>query len=189
MREELRSFGVKPSIPSIPSIRNKQKLNTKTNSVNYFDKLVDELVIKIFSYLNTYELCSSCCRVSRRWYYLTWDSSLWQSLVINSYKCENLNIDRALITILRLLSRESYCRGKTHSNGWQLSYNTYSSTDTSLTNSLTNESLSLPIQRIVVNGCDKLTDKSLIMIARKCASKLTSIEIRSCTQTYFGNIY
>ncbi|CAG2175117.1 unnamed protein product, partial [Oppiella nova] len=95
MREELRSFGVKPSIPSIPSIRNKQKLNTKTN----------------------------CLLLSGI-----------QKMVLSD-----------------------------------VGFN-----------------LSLPIQRIVVNACDKLTDKSLIMIARKCASKLTSIEIRSCTQTYFG---
>ncbi len=161
----------------------------KLNAINYFDKLTDDLVVKILSFLTTYELCSSCSRVSRRWYYLSWDSSLWQSLVINTVKSHNLNVDRGLTTLLRLLSREFYCRGKTQSIPWEFSYNTYSSTDTSITNSLNSANLSLPIEKIVLNGCVKLTDKSLILISRKCASKLKSIEIRSCTQVYLGMSY
>lgn len=46
------------------------KPSIKANAINYFDKLTDDLVIKIFGYLTTNELCSSCARVCRRWYYL-----------------------------------------------------------------------------------------------------------------------
>ena len=164
----------------------KEQFHPKTNPVNYFEKLIDEIVIKIFSYLTTYELCSSCSRVCRRWYYLTWDPILWRSLVINSKMSHNLNIDRGMATLLRLLSRESYGRGNTQSNGWDFSYNTYSSNDTSIGNSLNSESLSLPIERISLNGCKKLTDKSLMTIARKCATNLKTLEIKFCNQTFFG---
>ena len=149
---------------------------------------MDDLVIKIFSYLTTYDLCSCCARVCRRWYYLTWDPILWQSLTIRPNVDHNVNVDKAITTIVRLLSRESYCRHITPNNeshSFDLSYNTFSSTDTSITNSL-NKEISLPIQRIALNGCSNLSDKSLLIIARKCGFNLKSVEIRCCSQTFFG---
>lgn len=155
------------------------KNSSKMRSINYFDKLTDDLVIKIFGCLTTNELCSSCTRVCRRWYYLAWEPSLWKSLVFNTPNCQNLNIDRGLKTLLKLLSRDFYCREKASSLK-ESSFHTYSSTDTSLTNSLRYTNLFLPIERIILNGCSRLTDKGLMLIAKKCRCKLRSIEIRGC---------
>lgn len=173
-------------IPNTATLVKKQHVH-KPSSTNHFDRLTDDLIIHIFSFLTTNQLCSSCARVCRRWYYLTWEPTLWQSLVISGPNCAHLNIDRALTTLLRLLSREFYCRGKSPSLSWDFNaHNTLSSTDTSITNSLNYSNLSLPIENIVLNGCSKLTDKSLILVARKCGSKLRSLEIRSCTAISSG---
>ena len=57
-----------------------------------FEKLTDDLVLKVFSYLSTQELCS-CARVSRRFYHLAWDPKLWTSITFYS---ETPNPDRAI---------------------------------------------------------------------------------------------
>jgi hypothetical protein len=66
--------------------------NSKAKNISPFEKLTDELVLKIFSYLPTQELCS-CARVSRRFYHLAWDPKLWTTITFNA---ETPNPDRAI---------------------------------------------------------------------------------------------
>ncbi|GFS54601.1 hypothetical protein TNIN_131281 [Trichonephila inaurata madagascariensis] len=68
-----------------------------------FDKLPDNLIVKIFSYLSSNELCVSA-RVCRRWYFLVWEPQLWTSVTLSG---ERIQVDRGLKTLFRLLCRDS----------------------------------------------------------------------------------
>ncbi|XP_071531571.1 uncharacterized protein Fbxl7 isoform X1 [Panulirus ornatus] len=68
-----------------------------------FDKLSDELVVRILSFLPTNAVCQ-CARVCRRWYVLAWDPRLWSTITLAS---EGIHADRAIKQITRLLARDS----------------------------------------------------------------------------------
>lgn len=68
-----------------------------------FDKLPDTLILKIFSFLSSNELCVSA-RVCRRWYFLVWEPQLWTSVTLSGGR---IQVDRGLKTLFRLLCRDS----------------------------------------------------------------------------------
>lgn len=68
-----------------------------------FDKLSDELVVRILSFLPTNAVCQ-CARVCRRWYVLAWDPRLWSTITLAN---EAIHADRAIKQITRLLARDS----------------------------------------------------------------------------------
>ncbi|XP_054713492.1 F-box/LRR-repeat protein 7-like [Uloborus diversus] len=68
-----------------------------------FDKLSDNLILKIFSFLSSNELCVSA-RVCRRWYFLVWEPELWTSVTLSGSR---IQVDRGLKTLFRLLCRDS----------------------------------------------------------------------------------
>ncbi|RWS31055.1 F-box/LRR-repeat protein 7-like protein [Leptotrombidium deliense] len=138
-------------------------------SINYFDKLTDEIILKIFGNLTANDLCFSCARVCRRWYYLTWTPSLWHSVVI---KHTTRNVDFALRSLFRLISREIYCREMIPSiRDLSIKHGKKRETRRS--------SNSVPVESLDLSGCVNLTDKGLLLIARKC-SELKSLYIRGC---------
>ncbi|RWS13749.1 F-box/LRR-repeat protein 7-like protein, partial [Dinothrombium tinctorium] len=137
--------------------------------IAYFDKLTDELIIKIFNHLTANDLCFSCARVCRRWYYLTWTPSLWQTVVI---KETTVNVDFALRSLFRLISREIYCREMIPSIR-------EISIKQSNNQQIHQISLALPIECLNLNGCQNLTDKGLLLIARKC-TELKHLYLRGC---------
>lgn len=57
-----------------------------------FDRLTDDMVVRIFSFLPSMQL-ALCARVSRRWHVLAWEPQLWSTIVLSG---ENLSVDRAL---------------------------------------------------------------------------------------------
>ncbi|GAB6022872.1 hypothetical protein CHUAL_006969 [Chamberlinius hualienensis] len=109
-----------------------------------FDKLTDDVLLKVFSYLSTNQLCT-CARVCRRWYFLTWEPQLWTTIEMTG---ANVPVDRALRTIFQLLCRDS-------------------------------PSVCLTVEKIVLSGCIKLTDKGLIAIAQHCP-ELRHVELKGC---------
>lgn len=66
---------------------------------NYFDRLRDELVLKIFSYLNSADLCA-CAAVCHRWENLAWEPVLWRTIALCG---ENTCGDKAVRCVLRRL--------------------------------------------------------------------------------------
>lgn len=150
------------------------KLKKKARKfANVFDKLTDEVILRIFSNLSANELCQSCSRVCRRWYYLTWDPYLWRSITFSD---SNLNLDKGLRAVLRLLSRDAYCRHKpTYSLGDDLDH--YLTTTSS--KSSASRSVPLPVEVIRVDGSFTLTDRGLSLLARKCGD-LRSLYMRGC---------
>ncbi|KAI1289534.1 F-box/LRR-repeat protein 7 [Halotydeus destructor] len=151
------------------------KLKKKARKTcNSFDKLSDQLILTIFSYLKCDQLCSSCPRVSRRWYYLTWDPFLWNSIVFS--EC-NLNLDKCLRTIFKLLSRDVYCRQRPS----LLPADHHNDQDTGLTlrSNGSGNPVPLAVTSVRVDNSFTLTDRSLMLIARRC-SELSVLQLRSC---------
>ncbi|GFU75252.1 hypothetical protein TNCV_2056951 [Trichonephila clavipes] len=75
----------------------------KSHKSSLFDRLSDDLILKIFSFLSSNQLCV-CARVCRRWYFLVWEPQLWTSVCLSS---EKIHVDRGLKTLFRLLCRDS----------------------------------------------------------------------------------
>ncbi|GBL87412.1 F-box/LRR-repeat protein 7 [Araneus ventricosus] len=75
----------------------------KSHKSSLFDRLPDELILRIFSFLSSNQLCV-CARVCRRWYFLAWEPQLWTTVCLSS---EKINVDRGLKTLFRLLCRDS----------------------------------------------------------------------------------
>ncbi|KAH8346973.1 hypothetical protein KR059_003643 [Drosophila kikkawai] len=71
-----------------------------------FDRLPDEAVVKIFSWLDSCELCN-VARVCRRFEHLAWRPVLWKVI---SLRGEHLNGDKTLKMIFRQLCGQS-CNG------------------------------------------------------------------------------
>ena len=66
---------------------------------NSFAKLPDSVVLRILSYLSTNDLVR-CSRLSRRFYFLSWEPELWRSVVLAG---EEIDADLALKTIFRCI--------------------------------------------------------------------------------------
>ncbi|XP_078662286.1 F-box/LRR-repeat protein 7-like isoform X1 [Branchiostoma floridae x Branchiostoma belcheri] len=116
----------------------------KDRRLSPFDLLSDDLVVKIFSYLPTDQLCKCAC-VDRRWYDLSWEPHLWTQIEMSN---ENLDIDR----VLRILT-------------WRLSRET--------------PNVCLMLEKIKLSGCEKLTNRGLHVIAKRCP-ELTTLEVAGC---------
>jgi len=71
-----------------------------------FDRLPDEAVVRIFSWLDSCELCN-VARVCRRFEHLAWRPILWKVI---SLRGEHLNGDKTLKMIFRQLCGQS-CNG------------------------------------------------------------------------------
>lgn len=72
----------------------------------YFERLPDEAVVKIFSWLDSCELCN-VARVCRRFEQLAWRPVLWKCITLRG---EHLNGDKTLKMIFRQLCGQS-CNG------------------------------------------------------------------------------
>ena len=76
----------------------------KKGNFPFFDSLPDDVVVKIFSRLSAESLCA-CARVSRRFYFLAWEPTLWRN--INFSGGESLDADFAIESVLKLLARDT----------------------------------------------------------------------------------
>lgn len=120
-----------------------KKVHSKNNS---FDKLPDDVALKIFSWLHSYDL-SVCARVCRRFETLAWRPSLWRTITLYG---EHISGDKAIRGVLRQLcgqGRTGACPS---------------------------------IEKVYLSDGVKLTDRGLILLARRCP-ELTHLQIHGCT--------
>lgn len=118
-----------------------KKFTTKNNS---FDRLPDDLVIRIMSFLQSYDL-SVCARVCRRFDALAWTPSLWRTIHLEG---EHISGDRAIRGVLRQLcgqGRTGACPS---------------------------------VERVYLKDGAKITDKGLLLLARRCP-ELTHVQIQN----------
>ena len=138
------------SSTSSPKVLKGKGKRSAAGGVAFFDRLPDSVVLNILSYLNNNDLVK-CSRVSRRFYFLAWDPDLWTDISLSG---ENTDVDLALKTVMRLLSRNSV----KHSP-----------------------------QALTLNGCQRLTDRGLAIIARTCP-QLTKLEVQNCVNITNGGL-
>lgn len=137
-----------------PVSRSSTPRRLQTDLKNHFAQLPDAVLMKILSFLNTNQLVK-CSRISRRFYFISWEPELWKSIVLNG---EKLDADLALKTIFRLLSRNSAATHKHHG-----------------------------LEKLVLNGCCRLTDRGLAIVARTCPN-LGRLEIQHCVNITSGGL-
>lgn len=89
---------VSPSPPCWPETALTKGKRSQTRSC-CFDRLPDDVVLKVFSWLTSSELCV-CARVCRRWEVLAWEPSLWRTITLSG---ENTCGDKAVRGVLRRL--------------------------------------------------------------------------------------
>ena len=138
-----------------PSVKTCNSLTEKTQSSAAgisFRSLPDSIVLKILSFLSTNDLVQ-CSRINRRFYFLSWEPDLWQSVVLDGD--QKTDTDLALKTIFRLLSRNP--AGK---HG---------------------------LAKLALNGCARLTDRGLAIVARTCPN-LSRLEIQHCVNITSGGL-
>lgn len=171
-----------------------------------FDKLSDELVVRILSFLPTNAVCQ-CARVCRRWYVLAWDPRLWATITLTS---DAIHADRAIKQITRLLARDS--GGCVHvekvrrrvldirvgremirliilkdlkASPLFLSPLPPPSRSQAIpppalpSASPSRLAHSLPLPQVILNSCSRLTDRGLSLIGRRCP-ELRHLEIKGC---------
>lgn len=78
---------------------------TSTKTLSPMDRLPDSVLLNIFSWFNSSDLCV-CARVCRRWNNLAWDPSLWRTVRLSG---ETVCGDRAVRGVLRRLSGSGSC--------------------------------------------------------------------------------
>ncbi|XP_062620147.1 F-box/LRR-repeat protein 7-like [Saccostrea cucullata] len=110
-----------------------------------FDLITDDIIVQIFSYLSSDQLCRAS-RVCQRWYRVGWDPLLWKQIVLNS---ELINVDKAIKYLTK-----------------RLSYNT--------------PTVCVIVEKINLNKCEKLTDKGLHTIAKRCP-ELRQLKMQGCS--------
>ncbi len=138
----------------------------KAKSLASLDDLPDEVIVRILSNLSTNDLCV-CARVSRRLYFLTWDSRLWTRISLSGG--DSLDADSALETLLRLVSREDeVC-------------STVTKVCLSGCSRLTDSGLFAiarrcpQVRRLELRGCRRVTNRGLAEVVSRC-STLTYID-------------
>lgn len=140
-----------PNLWNDKNVYKGKKFQTKNNS---FDRLTDDLVIRIMSFLQSSDL-SVCARVCRRFDTLAWTPSLWRSIQLEG---ENISGDRAIRGVLRQLcgqGRTGACPS---------------------------------VERVYLTDGAKITDKGLLLLARRCP-ELTHLQIQSSASITNGAIF
>ncbi|XP_045132159.1 F-box/LRR-repeat protein 7-like isoform X3 [Portunus trituberculatus] len=136
-----------------------------------FDKLSDELVVRILSFLPTNSVCQ-CARVCRRWYVLAWDPRLWSTITLTS---EAIHADRAIKQITRLLARDS--GGCVHVE--KVILNSCSR--------LSDRGLSLigrrcpELRHLEIKGCVNVTNIGIFELVTQCVN-LEHLDVTGCHQ-------
>ncbi|XP_002740625.1 F-box/LRR-repeat protein 7-like [Saccoglossus kowalevskii] len=124
----------------------RKKTRIKVGEKCIFDTLSDVLIVKIFSYLTTLDICKSS-QVCRMWYHLSWQPLLWRQIKLQG---NFINIDRALRVLTKRLCRQT-------------------------------PYVCLTVERIILSGCERLTDRGLYEISRRCP-ELQHLELSFCYQ-------
>ncbi|KAF2352175.1 Leucine-rich repeat [Trinorchestia longiramus] len=171
----------RPQLPSVPpsaalecteQLLSPSYKGKKLPRSSPFDRLADELVVKVFSFLPTTSLCT-VSRVCRRWYALAWEPSLWTSICLAG---DAVHADKALKQITRLLSRDT-------------SVNCVQIEKVSLNgcSKLSDRGLSLvgrrcpELRHLEVKGCVNVTNVGIFELVTQCVN-LVHLDVTGCHQ-------
>lgn len=103
-----------------------------------FDRLPDDLVLKIFSYLHSFDL-STCAQVCRRFENLAWKPCLWRTITFSG---EQKRDDKDVRTDIRTILKQLCAQNQGH--------------------------ICLNIERVYISDGAKITDREIMFLARRC---------------------
>lgn len=103
-----------------------------------FDKLSDDMIMKIFSYLHSFDLASSA-QVCRRFESIAWRPALWRTITFSG---EQKRDDRDIRTDIRTILRQLCAQDQGH-----ICHN---------------------IERVYISDGAKITDREIMFLARRC---------------------
>ena len=126
---------------------------------DHFQSLPDAVIAHILSFLPFSNDLAKCSRVCRRFYVLSWEPELWKTVALNGE--ETVDVDLGLKTVFRLLARNAASGGK--------------------------QQLLPSLESIVLGGCERLTDRGLARIARRCP-QLRHLELQHCVNVTNGGL-
>ena len=141
-------------------IYNGNETKRNVSSLSPFDKLSNELILKIFSNLCATDICVSA-KVCRRFYFLAWEPNLWKTIKLDGQSPKYLNADHALKSLLNVLCRDPV-----------------SSMFISQNVSFKQASL---VERISMSSCSTLSDVGLFNISERCP-ELRRLELLNCKE-------
>ena len=167
----------------------KRSINESVETLNYFEFLPAELIINIFSYLSTFELCKHVAPVCRQWRQLARDQSLWRCIDFTPFKhLQSLDLlwvvrrapflqklvirGRVNITLAELAIITEFCPGIRDIN-------------LGFCQSLNCDMIHLIVKncpkltKINVEGCDKIDSKCVRLLAK--AEMLTHMNFSHCS--------
>ena len=127
-----------------------------------FDRLPDDAIIKIFSWLDSSELCV-CARVCRRWEHLAWEPRLWRTIKLSG---DAVCGDRAIRGVLRRLCGQGRTGACPNVERVFLSDGTR----------LTDRGLTLLARRcpelthLQLHGCNTVTNPTLFDLVTRCSN-------------------
>ncbi|RZB94392.1 F-box-like domain containing protein [Asbolus verrucosus] len=160
-----------PATPSLWSEGNLFKGKKYQNKNNSFDRLTDEIIIKIFTFLSSIDL-SVCAMVCRRFNVLAWTPSLWRIIRLEG---DNVRADRAIRGILRQL-----CGQTDACPNIERIHVTYGA-------KLTDKSLLMLARRcpelthLQIQGCAAITNNALFEMASRC-NNLQHLDVTGCVK-------
>lgn len=134
--------------------------------------LPEHLILTIFSYLSTRDLCSTS-GVSRKWQTLCWDPQLWRSMKISKYCCSGM--DKVLHIILSKLAKstQGLCLALHHI---RLAY----------CDCLSDRGLSyiatycIDLEKLEIIACPCVMSQGIQTVLERC-HKLTSLDVCGCS--------
>lgn len=130
---------------------------------SYFNCLPDELIINIFAYLTTKELCQCVAPVCKKWQKLSYDHSLWKELDFSH--CQSLSSVNFLCIIRRApLLHRLVVSGRREISGPEIDIAT---------------EFCHAINEIDFGFCDNL-DKNIIHIVARNCHNLKKINVEGC---------
>ena len=133
-------------------------------------------------------MCFSCTRVCRRWYSIVWGTpELWTQVTFSQDPC--LNIDKGLKSIFKLLSRDVCSRQIPSFASEDNLYLNYYSLKRASSGTSPFAQESIPVQSVRVTSSQNsssLTDRGLMLVARKCNDLRTLQLSYSCHVSNLG---
>lgn len=120
------------------------------HSTSPFDRLPDELLVRILSYLHSYEL-SVAAQVCARWERLAWRPALWRTVTFCGR--ESATDERDARTDIRSILKQLCAQNRGH--------------------------ICLNIERVYISDGARITDREITFLARRCP-ELTYLQIHGC---------
>ena len=157
---------MKPKPPAVPPPsevpeRNPRFIETSASSIDHFEGVADQIVLRIFSFLSARSLCK-CSAVSRRFHNLAWQPQLWKALVLDPSAATT---DSRLVALLSLI-----CRASPEASVERLKINGCAAiTDAGL------RSVSVTcggLRKLELRGCSRVTNAGLDEVLESCPALL-----------------